>query len=143
MENFTPVSALIGGALIGLSASILLLFTGRMAGVSGIMEGVLSHAGRERIWRLLFLLGLIIGAFLYQLSNPSFFTPRDGYPVWLLIVGGILVGFGTRMGRGCTSGHGICGIANFSIRSIYATLIFMATGIATVYVLRHLLGVVT
>lgn len=143
MENFTPVSALIGGALIGLSASILLLFTGRMAGVSGIMEGVLSNAGRERIWRLLFLLGLIIGAFLYQLGNPSFFTPREGYPVWLLIAGGILVGFGTRMGRGCTSGHGICGIANFSIRSIYATLIFMATGIATVYVLRHLLEVVT
>ena len=141
MQNFTPISSFIGGALIGLSAAILLLFNGRIAGVSGIMQLASSTTAKgERLWRYLFLAGIIIGAFLYQLSQPGFFTPREGHPLGLLITGGILVGFGTRMGNGCTSGHAVCGIARFSIRSIVATIIFMLTGMASVYVLRHVFG---
>lgn len=139
MENFTPVSALTGGALIGISATLLLLFNGRMAGVSGIMNGVFDSSRNEMSWRLAFLAGLVIGAFLFNLIVPDFFTARQGYPLGLLAAGGFLVGFGTRMSNGCTSGHGICGIANLSPRSILATLTFMAGGIITVYIIRHIL----
>jgi len=139
VENFTPLSALLGGALIGLSATILLLFNGRMAGISGIMNGLFNAPKDERIWRLTFLCGLIIGAFIFQTISPDFFFPRQGYPLWLIAIGGFLVGVGTRLGNGCTSGHGICGIASLSRRSIFATLTFMGTGMATVYIARHLL----
>ena len=139
MENFTPLSALLGGALIGLSATILLLFNGRMAGISGIMNGLFNSPKDERNWRLTFLCGLIIGAIIFQTISPDFFAPRQGYPLWLVAVGGFLVGIGTRLGNGCTSGHGICGIATLSIRSIFATLTFMGAGMITVYIIRHLL----
>ncbi|MBE0468817.1 MAG: YeeE/YedE family protein [Methyloprofundus sp.] len=141
MENFTPISALLGGALIGISVSLLLLLNGRMAGISGIMNGVFSAPKKEEIWRALFLVGLIIGAALFQFLTQGSLTVRENYPLWLILVGGFLVGFGTRLGSGCTSGHGICGIANFSMRSISATLIFMASGMLTVFVLKHLVGV--
>lgn len=141
MENFTPVSALSGGALIGIAVALLLLFNGRMAGISGIMNGVFLSPKAEWVWRTAFLLGLVIGAFLFQQFNPGFFSLRQGYPLWLLAIGGFLVGFGTRMGSGCTSGHGICGIAQFARRSILATLTFMASGLITVFFLRHLAGV--
>lgn len=141
MENFTPVSALLGGALIGLSVSLLLLLNGRMAGISGIMNGLFSAPKKEEIWRGLFLLGLILGALIFQFITDDSLTVRGGYPVWLIAIGGFLVGFGTRMGSGCTSGHGICGMANFSIRSIAATLTFMLSGMVTVFMLKHLLGV--
>ncbi|WP_305906501.1 YeeE/YedE thiosulfate transporter family protein [Methylomarinum sp. Ch1-1] len=137
MENFTPYSALLGGALIGLSAIILLLFNGRIAGISGIMNGVFKSPRDEVSWRSLFLAGLIIGALLFQWIAPGFVSPRAGYPLWLVALGGFLVGIGTRLGGGCTSGHGICGIANLSLRSILATLTFMATGFVTVYLIRH------
>lgn len=139
MENFSPVSALTGGALIGISATLLLLFNGRMAGISGIMNGVFNSPRSETVWRLAFLAGLVIGAFLFKLIVPGFFTMRQGYPLGLLAAGGFLVGFGTRMSNGCTSGHGICGLANLSPRSLLATLTFMAGGIVTVYLIRHAL----
>lgn len=141
LENFTPVSALSGGALIGLSVSLLLLFNGRMAGISGIMNGLFMAPKKEELWRGLFLIGLILGAYIFQLLTNNSLQLRPDYPVILIILGGFLVGFGTRMGNGCTSGHGICGIATFSIRSITATIIFMLSGMVTVFILKHLLGV--
>jgi uncharacterized membrane protein YedE/YeeE len=139
LEYFTPVSALLGGALIGLSVTLLLLFNGRIAGISGILNGVFILPRDEKTWRILFLLGLILGAALFNQLMPNFFSLRQNYPFWLLVSGGLLVGFGTRMGSGCTSGHGICGIARLSIRSILATLTFMASGIFTVFIIRHVL----
>lgn len=139
MENFTPYSALSGGALIGLSVTLLLLFNGRMAGISGIMKGVFNAPESERVWRFTFLCGLVIGAVIFQSISPDFVVPRQGYSLWLVVLGGFLVGIGTRLGNGCTSGHGICGIASLSKRSILATLTFMGFGMVTVYTIRHLL----
>jgi hypothetical protein len=139
MENFTPLSAMAGGALIGISVTLLLLFNGRIAGVSGIMNGVFFAPKNDRLWRLIFLSGLILGAFIFQLLVPDFNVPRQNYPLLLLGLGGFLVGFGARMANGCISGHGICGLANLSIRSLLATLTFMLVGIMTVYIIRHLL----
>lgn len=139
MANFTPFSALAGGVLIGVSVTLLLLCNGRLAGVSGIMNGIFQASRSEMLWRAMFLAGLIIGTVLFHWRFPEFYAPRLGYPLPLLAAGGFLVGFGTRMGSGCTSGHGICGIANMSLRSIAATLIFMLSGVATVYILKHVL----
>ncbi len=139
MENFTPVPAFAGGLLIGLSAVIMLLFNGRITGISGIMDGiVINSKSGDRVWRICFLLGLVLGGFLFKLIMPDSFFPRDGFSVVLLITGGFIVGIGTRMGSGCTSGHGICGIARFSRRSILATVTFMLTGAITVYLIRHM-----
>lgn len=139
MENFTPLSALSGGILIGSSATLLLFFNGRIAGISGIMGGLINAPKTELFWRIAFLVGIVIGAFLFHLIRPDFYHPRENFPIWLLAIGGFLVGFGTRMGNGCTSGHAICGIARFSIRSIAATITFMASGFLTVYIMRHIL----
>jgi uncharacterized protein len=139
LENFTPISALSGGILIGLAAILLLFFNGRIAGISGIMGGLINAPRTELFWRIAFLVGIVIGAFLFQLIRPDFYQPRENFPIWLLAIGGFLVGFGTRMGNGCTSGHAICGIARFSIRSIAATITFMASGFLTVYIIRHVL----
>lgn len=139
MENFTPFSAMAGGALIGISVTLLLLFNGRIAGISGIMNGLFYAPENDRLWRLFFLSGLILGAFIFQLLVPGFNVPRQNYPLLLLGPGGFLVGFGARMANGCISGHGICGLATKSIRSLFATLTFMLAGIITVYVIRHLL----
>ncbi|MEQ1545925.1 YeeE/YedE family protein [Methyloglobulus sp.] len=141
MENFTPFSAFSGGILIGLAATLLLLFNGRIAGISGIMGGMMNSDRTELFWRFAFLAGIVIGAFLFHQIKPDFYQPRENFPVWLLAFGGFLVGFGTRMGNGCTSGHAVCGIARGSIRSITATITFMASGFLTVYIMRHMLGV--
>lgn len=141
MENFSPLSALAGGALIGVSIIILLLFNGRMAGISGIMNGIFISPQNEKTWRFVFLIGLILGAVLFQALSPDVFSARQGYPLWLVAAGGFLVGIGTRLGSGCTSGHGICGIANLSKRSIFATITFMATGMICVYIIKHVLGI--
>jgi uncharacterized membrane protein YedE/YeeE len=142
MQNFTPYSALAGGALIGLSVSLLLLLNGRIAGVSGILNGtVYSATQSERFWRLAFIVGLVIGAFLFRVLSPDFVSHRINYPLPLLILSGFLVGFGARLANGCISGHGVCGLANLSPRSVVATSIFMVTGMVTVYLLRHVLGV--
>jgi uncharacterized protein len=140
MENFTPVSSLIGGALIGLSATLLLLFNGRIAGISGILNAFINPREPESAWRGLFLLGLILGAGVYVWTQPSAAPAPAGLPMWILGAAGFLVGFGTRLGSGCTSGHGVCGLGRLSGRSLVATLIFMATGVATVFIVRHVLG---
>ena len=139
MENFTPFSALAGGVLIGISVTVLLLFNGRIAGVSGILNGLFFASKPDKLWRLLFLVGLVLGALVFQLGVPDFNSPRQHYPLPLLIIGGFLVGFGARMANGCISGHGVCGLANLSLRSLVATCAFMVSGMLTVYIVRHVL----
>lgn len=140
IENFTPVSALVGGALIGLAATILLLWNGRIAGISGIAGGLAPPVRGDIAWRLLFVAGLVIGAGLYRLGDPtSTIEIESSIPV--LVAAGLLVGFGTQLGRGCTSGHGVCGLARLSPRSLVATAVFMAVAGITVYVVRHVIGV--
>jgi uncharacterized protein len=137
MENFTPVSSLLGGMLIGAAAALLMLANGRIAGVSGIAGGLLSPQAGGRSWRALFLIGLVLGAI--AVSQFGIGPLPEIEAGWAgLVFAGLLVGFGTRLGGGCTSGHGICGLARFSPRSLAATGIFMGGGIATVFVLRHL-----
>ena len=136
---FTPWSALAGGMLIGLAASLLLVLHGRIAGISGIVGGLLQTPDGDHRWRIAFLGGLIAAPLLWALSvgTPSIQVDA-GYPT--LILAGLLVGFFTRLGAGCTSGHGVCGLSRLSPRSLVATLSFMAAGFATVFVMRHLFG---
>lgn len=143
MENFTPYSSFLGGSLIGLAATLMLFFNGRIAGVSGIMGGLFSASKTEFFWRMAFMLGMVLGAFLYYQISPDFFQSREQFPIGLVAIGGFLVGFGTRMGNGCTSGHAVCGIARFSVRSTIATIIFMLSGMMTVYIMRHILEITT
>ena len=138
--EFTPVSALLGGALIGLAATLLLAGIGRIAGISGIVNAAVEQRD-GRSWRLGFLAGLIGGAALWFVFGIGVAAPRVDFPLPWLIAAGLLVGFGTRLGSGCTSGHGICGLARFSKRSLVAVLAFMGAGVVTVYALRHVLGV--
>jgi uncharacterized protein len=140
MANFTPVSAAIGGLLIGLSAVLLMLLSGRVAGISGIFGGLLQLRGNDRGWRIAFIAGLILAPVIGGLLGYGM-TPPQLPASWAVIVAaGLLVGFGARLGGGCTSGHGICGIGRLSARSIAATIVFMMTAIVTVAVTRHLLG---
>lgn len=126
MENFTPISALLGGAMIGAGALMLMAFLGRVAGISGIAAGAI-FAPEGRSWRLAFVAGLLVGPLVVSLlwADFSFATPSLG---WEVVVAGLLVGIGTGVGSGCTSGHGICGIGRLSLRSVVATVIFMAAG---------------
>ncbi len=141
MDHFTPLGALLGGALIGSAAGLLLWLDGRIAGVSGILSGLLPPARHEAWWRVLFLLGLIAGAALvYAFDGPGPLA-RAGFPRGLLIAAGVLVGLGTGLARGCTSGHGVCGLARLSPRSIAATLTFLLVAIATTFVVRHVAGI--
>jgi uncharacterized membrane protein YedE/YeeE len=139
IENFTPAAALVGGLLIGIAALLLLLLNGRIAGVSGIVGGLFRAGSGDRAWRTLFLLGLVVGAGAYRLLGfpPASIHIDASWPA--LIAGGLLVGFGTQLGHGCTSGHGVCGIARLSPRSIAATLVFMVSAAVTVFITRHLL----
>jgi uncharacterized membrane protein YedE/YeeE len=120
-----------GGALIGVSSVLLLWLNGRIAGISGIMNGMFNRQCSEASWRITFIVGLIAGAFLYQYATGESLIERSDYPLWMTISGGLLVGFGTRLGGGCTSGHGICGIGRLSIRSIVATALFVLVGLIT------------
>jgi uncharacterized membrane protein YedE/YeeE len=140
MTEFEPVAAAIGGALIGLSAVLLLWLSGRIAGISGILYGIFTRESAERDWRFLFVVGLFAGGLLYQLVTGQTLSTRTGFPLPLVIVAGLLVGIGTRIGSGCTSGHGVCGISRLSVRSLTATLLFMAAGIATTTIIRMLSG---
>ncbi len=138
--NFTPISAAIGGALIGLSAVLLMLFNGRIAGVTGIAAGILDPLSSDRGWRATFVVGLIaapLSAVLLGYSLPIVQMPASYVTI---AVAGLLVGFGTRLSNGCTSGHGICGIARLSPRSIIATGIFMVAAIVVVAITRHGFG---
>jgi len=135
-EAFVP---LVGGLLIGAAASGLLLFNGRIAGISGIVAGILPPRGAEARWRLAFFLGLLVGGTLLRFTDPAVFgEPTRSLPA--LAVAGVLVGMGARIGNGCTSGHGVCGLARRSPRSLAATATFMATGAITVYLVDHLLA---
>lgn len=139
MHHFTPVTGLLGGTLIGLSVTIMMLFVGRITGISGIFGGVVVPQRGEVSWRVVFVLGLLSGGMLLRFFYPQAFPLPGDSSLFLVVVAGLLVGFGTRMGSGCTSGHGICGLARFSQRSFVSVLTFMVTGALAVYVLRHLL----
>ena len=135
---FTPYTALAGGALIGLASAILILGVGRVAGMSGIVGGLFSGHHSEQ-WRWYFVAGLLASPWLYQIVKalPQIEVSSN---ITVLIISGLLVGIGTRYGGGCTSGHGVCGLSQLSLRSLVATASFMAVGFATVYVVKHLLG---
>jgi uncharacterized membrane protein YedE/YeeE len=137
--HFTPWTGLAGGLLIGLSAALFLLFNGRIAGISGIVGGLLRGTKGDMSWRFAFLLGLVLAPLAYALISP---LPQAHVEAGTgtLISAGLLVGIGTRYGAGCTSGHGVCGLARLSPRSLVATLSFMLAGFATVFVVRHLLA---
>jgi uncharacterized membrane protein YedE/YeeE len=135
--TLTWLTALAGGVLIGLSATLLLWLNGRVAGVSGILNGIVFPKPGDLSWRVAFLAGLIAAGGLYMAVVPGAPLPRTDFPRAGLIVAGLLVGFGTRMGNGCTSGHGVCGLGRLSMRSLVAVATFMATAIATTFVLRH------
>jgi len=141
MHDFTPISALAGGALIGLAAAWLLWANGRIAGVSGVLFGLLPpSSSADARWRIAFLAGLLAGGFLYGFATPGPLPARTGFPLVHVALAGLLVGFGTRMGGGCTSGHGVCGLGRLSPRSLVAVVAFMAAGMVATYVMRHVLG---
>ena len=139
MENLTPISGLIGGLLIGLATTLMLLLNGRIAGISGIVGGLLTRKGSEVGWRAMFVAGLLLGAFVYMLATGGALPVRIEASLPIVVVAGLLVGFGTRLGSGCTSGHGVSGLARFSKRSIVATSVFTGAGIVTVYLTHHTL----
>ena len=139
VNQFTPLSALAGGLLIGAAAAMLFAFNGRMAAVSRIVAGTLRPKVGESLWRFLFMLGLMTGGLLMGWLVPGSIEPVSRGPI-VISVAGLLVGFGSQLGGGCTSGHGICGISRLSRRSIVATLTFMMTGAATVFVALHAMG---
>ena len=136
---FTPVTGLLGGMLIGLAAVMLMLANGRIAGVSGIVAGLIRPVRGDTAWRLAFVGGLWLGAALYWGIRGALFDVAFSTSLPAIIAAGVLVGYGTRMGSGCTSGHGICGISRFSKRSLIATAVFMGTAMFTVFVVRHVL----
>ena len=140
MENFTPISAAIGGALIGLAAVLLMLFNGRIAGVSGITDGLVNPRTNDHLWRLTFIIGLVAAPLAAALVGYGVPMPQMPTNYATIVVAGLLVGFGTRLGNGCTSGHGICGIARLSPRSITATGVFMIAAIVVVALMRHVVG---
>jgi uncharacterized protein len=140
MHNLTPLSGLFGGALIGLAAAMLMVLTGRLAGVSGIVGGLLQARPADQGWRIAFVAGLIAAPLIAALFGTRLPRPAITQDFALVAVAGLLVGFGSRIGNGCTSGHGVCGFARLSARSIAATVIFMATAVVTVALLRHGLG---
>jgi len=139
INHFTPLSAVIGGLVIGASAVLFMLLNGRIAGISGIVGGLLYPVKHDVLWRVAFVIGMIMAPITYSLFAPLPTIQVDtDYP--LLVLAGVLVGIGTRYGSGCTSGHGICGISRLSPRSIVATISFMTSGIITVFIMRHLFG---
>lgn len=140
MHDFTPVPAFIGGALIGLSASLYLLWHGRVAGISGLYGSVLRRGAANRTLALWFVVGLVIAGVVVRIVHPAAFASSWTASLPVALLAGVLVGVGTQLGNGCTSGHGVCGISRMSVRSIVATMTFMATGAATVFIVRHVLG---
>ncbi|WP_437281185.1 YeeE/YedE thiosulfate transporter family protein [Sorangium sp. So ce375] len=141
MNEFTAIGPLVGGLLIGLGASLLLLANGKVAGISGIFAGILFRKRGETAWRAAFVAGLVLGGLALVAAHPRAFpSAGGGGSLGLAIAAGLLVGCGARLGNGCTSGHGVCGLSRLSRRSLVATLTFMATAAITVYVSRHVLG---
>ena len=140
MEHFTPFASLIGGAMIGLAASLLLLADGRIAGISGIVGGLLNRGAGDTAWRVLFVAGLLVGGLILRVVDPALLRVDLDRSAGALVASGLLVGFGTALGNGCTSGHGVCGLSRGSSRSLVATLTFMATGILLATLVVHALG---
>ena len=140
MHNFTPIASLIGGILIGLSASMLMLLNGRIAGISGIVAGALRPESGEWEWRICFIAGLVGAGAIARIISPASLVIGISRSLPIFLIAGLLVGFGTRLGSGCTSGHGVCGLSRGSIRSLAATLTFMLAGAATVYLMNHVFG---
>jgi len=139
---FDPVSALGGGVLIGTSAVLLLWVNGRIAGISNLLGGLVGASEADIPWRLAFLASLVAGVAVFQGAAGLVPAARGAFPPWLLAAGGLLVGFGTSLGNGCTSGHGVCGLGRLSLRSLIAVVVFLGTGIATAIVVRHGFAVV-
>ena len=139
MEDFTPVSGLIGGLLIGAAAALLLWLNGRISGISGIVGGLLASRSSETSWRVAFVVGLLLGGFGYMAATGGALPVSMTASLPVLVAAGLLVGFGTRLGSGCTSGHGLCGIARLSKRSIVASAVFFGVAMLTVFVVRHVL----
>jgi uncharacterized membrane protein YedE/YeeE len=137
--DFTPIASTVGGVIMGLAAALMLAGNGRIAGVSGILGGLLEGS-EGRSWRGSFIVGMLVGAAGLLLAAPQSLPGSAVDSLPMLAVAGLLVGFGTRMGSGCTTGHGICGLSRLSMRSLIATLMFMGTGIATVSIIRHVFG---
>ena len=140
MSDFTPFASTLGGVVIGLSAAMLMLFHGRIAGITGILAGTLSGFGAQDRWRLGFLAGMVLAGLALGLAAPELFVMELERSPGAMLLAGLLVGFGTRLGSGCTSGHGVCGISRFSARSIAATLTFIATGVLMATLVTQLLG---
>jgi len=140
LEGFTPWAALVGGTLIGLAALLLLLCNGRIAGISGIMGGSLQPARGDLLWRVLFFFGLLTGGLVTLWWWPAALDIRIDVSTPAVILAGLLVGLGARIGSGCTSGHGVCGVGRLAPRSIVASAVFVSAAMLTVYVVRHLLG---
>ena len=136
MTNFEVLMPLTGGILIGIASSMMLLFSGRIAGVSGIFGGMLFQRGKERAWRFSFIIGLIAGGIILYTINTEFFENSSGRGLLAVNIAGLLVGIGTRIGGGCTSGHGVCGIGRLSVRSIAATFTFVFAGMLTVFLIK-------
>lgn len=142
MESFTPIASLIGGILIGISSALLLMFNGRIAGISGITGALIepSTASGERAWRIAFVLGLVVTGFVAAYLSPTSFESTINRSTIAIALAGLAVGFGTRTGSGCTSGHGVCGLGRLSGRSLAAVLTFITTGAITVFVVRTVFG---
>lgn len=139
MQDFTPISGLVGGLLIGLAVTLMLLLNGRIAGISGIVSGLLTLRLRDTPWRAAFVAGLVLGALAYILTAGGSGAVQVAASFPAILIGGLLVGFGTRLGSGCTSGHGLCGMARFSRRSMIATAVFFGVAMLTVYLTSHVL----
>jgi len=140
MENFTPLPALLGGLLIGLASVWLLAANGRIAGIAGILHGLAARLPGDAAWRTWFIAGLVAAGFLWHTFGLAP-APREGFGLGWVVASGLLVGYGTNLGNGCTSGHGVCGLGRFSLRALVAVATFMFTGGIAVYVVRHMLGV--
>ena len=132
------IQGILGGLLIGVSATLLLGFNGRIAGLSNIFSRALFGTGQEREWRWYFIGGLLVGSLIYEYVLPGMSTPRSAFAPVAMLVGGFLVGFGTWLGNGCTSGHGVCGLGRLSGRSFMAVLTFMGTAFVTVWIVQHM-----
>lgn len=141
MTSLTIITALTGGLLIGTAAALLLWLTGRIAGVSTIAGNLFFSFAGDRLWRALFLIGLIAGAAIYYAVSGSAPVARAHFPAWLLAIAGLMVGFGTSLSNGCTSGHGVCGLGRLSLRSLVATMTFLTAGIVTAMIVRQLFEV--
>ncbi len=140
MHNFTPLASLLGGVLIGASASLLMWLNGRVAGISGIWAGVVVPRRGEFAWRAVFVAGLVVGGVLIHLVRPDLMTYTLSRSWWAVALAGVLVGVGSRVGSGCTSGHGVCGLSRGSQRSLVSVATFMTTGVLVVYVVQRLFG---